>query len=139
MNGYLFFVHIETLAVSHRTASLASCKTESDVATLRDEWQERIGDDWTVRDSRVHTNFTIPDVHAAWESGGGFFDLLKSFWIVCVRTNSEKQPKRHSDAIAPMNFIDDIPGAESAFKWDRAEDCGTEEHLEQLSSTDKAV
>ena len=137
MNGCLFFVHIETSAVSHRTASLASCETEADVAALRAEWQERIGEEWTVRDSRIHTNFTIPDPHPAWESGGGFFDFLKSFWTVCVRRRPPLDEERRSDPIAPTQPIDDSAQGESAFAWGNAEEPSAEKPCKKLSQTER--
>lgn len=136
MNGCLFFVHIETSAVSHRTVPLASCETESDVAALGAEWQQRIGEAWTVCDSRVHTNFTIPEPHPAWESGGGLFDFLKSFWTVCVRHLPPLDEERQADPIAPNQAINDSAGSGSAFAWGNADESDAKESCKKLSQTD---
>ncbi|MDP4574118.1 hypothetical protein Q9K02_03055 [Qipengyuania sp. G39] len=106
------------------------------MAALRAEWQNLIGDDWTVRDSRVNTDFIIPQPHPAWESGGGVFDFLKSFWTVCVRRLPPLDKERHASPIEPNQPIDDSAGSGSAFAWENAEEADAKEACKKLSQAD---
>ena len=85
MKGYLLIVHNEEAVVSRRIVSLANCKNESDVDRLRTQWQERVGDEWTVLDSRQHPPFQIPHTHPAWIGETRRFGLLRSFWSDVIR------------------------------------------------------
>ena len=54
MKGYLFVVEPDSSANLGKVASLQGCKTENDARRLRDAWQEQVGDEFVVLDSRLN-------------------------------------------------------------------------------------
>ena len=80
MNGFLFIVHNEESVVHHHTIPLANCRDEIEVEALRARWQIKVGEDWTVLDSRDREEFVIPKIHPAWIGEKRRFNLLRSFW-----------------------------------------------------------
>lgn len=54
MKGYLFVVEPDSSANLGKVASLQGCKTEKDARRLRDAWQEEVGDEFVVLDSRLN-------------------------------------------------------------------------------------
>lgn len=52
MNGFLFVVEPDESIFVGSVASLKRCQTESHVRQLLEYWQDRVGDDFVVLDSR---------------------------------------------------------------------------------------
>lgn len=52
MEGHLFVVDPDTSRVISRVASLHQCSNEGEVKALVDQWQDRVGDDLVILDSR---------------------------------------------------------------------------------------
>ena len=61
MRGILFAVDPDSSTVVSRLATLESCSSESEVERLKEYWEDRIGDDFVVLDSRKATNWGVAE------------------------------------------------------------------------------
>lgn len=62
MEGHLFVVDPDTSRVISRVASLCQCETEAEVAQLVAQWQDRVGDDLVILDSRKYEWLVAPPI-----------------------------------------------------------------------------